>query len=475
MGKNRTQLAAMIAASLLAGLCQAQAPVNATPDARAPGDEAVRLLSQYLQIDTTNPPGNEILAANFFKAIFDKEGIESRILESAPGRASIYARLKGDGSRKALVLLNHMDVVPADKRYWMVEPFGGVVKDGYIWGRGAIDMKGMGIVELMAMLQLKRRSIPLKGDVIFLGTADEEAGGNLGAGFIVAKHFDLVKDAAAVINEGGGGGGGGNETAAGRTTYFGIGVAEKTPLWLKLTFTGEPGHGSTPRPDSSVNKLIRAANRILAYQPPLEVSDNIQRFFADTAPFQSTAEQREKHKDLRSALKDPAFEAEFSKSIGRNATVRNTISVTMLEASNKVNVIPPEASMQLDVRLLPGQAPETFLATLRKIIADDTVKIESTLSFPPSSSPAYGPLPAAIKAVVNQYEPGAPVTFGVGNGFTDCHFFREKGVPCYGFQPFKYREGVASGFHGNNEKLSVDNLKYGTAFMFDLVRRMQAD
>lgn len=471
MLKNRTQVAAIIAASLFAGLCQSQAPVNAAPDAKAAGDEAVRLLSQYLQIDTTNPPGNEILAANFFKAIFDKEGIESRILESAPGRASIYARLKGDGSRKAMVLLNHMDVVPADKSYWMVEPFGGVVKDGYIWGRGATDMKGMGIVELMAMLQLKRSGIALKGDVIFLGTADEEAGGNLGAGFIVAKHFDLVKDAAAVINEGGGG----NETAAGKTTLFSIGIAEKTPLWLKLTFTGEPGHGSTPRQDSSVNKMIRAANRILAYQPPLEVSDNVQRYFADTAPFQPSAEQREKYKDLRSALKDPAFEAEFSKNISRNATVRNTISVTMLEASNKVNVIPPQAAMQLDVRLLPGQQPEAFLATLRKIVADDTVKIEHTLSFPPSSSPADGPLPTAIKAVVNQYEPGTPVTFGVSNGFTDCHFFSEKGVPCYGFMPYKFREGVPSGYHGNNEKLSVDNLKYGTAFMFDLVRRMQAD
>ena len=473
MVNTHSKITVTIASCLLAGVCQAQALSASAPDSIATGDEAVQLLSKYLQIDTTNPPGNEILAANFFKAIFDKEGIESRILESAPGRASIYARLKGDGTRKPLVLLNHMDVVPADKRYWTVEPFGGVVKDGYIWGRGASDMKGMGIVELMAMLQLKRRGIPLKGDVIFLGTADEEAGGNMGAGFIVAKHFDLVKDAAAVINEGGSGGG--YETAAGKTTFFSIGIAEKTPLWLKLTFTGEPGHGSTPRPDSSVNKLIRAANRILAYQPPLDVSDNIQRYFADTAPFQSSAEQREKHKDLRSALEDPAFAAEFSKSIGRNATVRNTISVTMLEASNKVNVIPPEASMQLDARLLPGHQPEAFLTTLRSIIADDTVRIESVLSFPPSSSPVEGPLPAAIKAVINQYEPGVPVTYGVGNGFTDCHFFREKGVPCYGFQPYKYREGVASGFHGNNEKLSIDNLKYGTAFLFDLVRRMQAD
>ena len=463
--------ALMFALCFLVGVCTAQVPKDHRSEVAAAGEEAVGLLAQYIRIDTTNPPGNEILAANFFKAIFDKEGIESRIIESAPGRASIYARLKGDGSRKPMVLLNHMDVVPVDKRYWTAEPFGGVIKDGYLWGRGASDMKGMGIVELMAMLQLKRRNIPLKGDVIFLGTADEEAGGYMGAGFVVARHFDLVKDAAAVINEGGAG----YETAAGKTTYFSVGATEKTPLWLKLTFVGEPGHGSTPRPDSSVNKLIRTVSRVLAYQPPVEVSDHIQRWYADTAQLQTTVELRKKYQDLRSALKDPAFEVEFSKSIFRNAQVRNTISVTMLEASNKVNVIPPEASVQLDVRLLPGQDPEAFLATLRKIIADDKVKIETTISWPSSTSPAEGPLPGAIRAVVNQYEPGAPVTFGVVNGFTDCHFFREKGVPCYGFQPFKNREGVASGYHGNDEKLSVDNLKYGTAFMFDLVRRMQAD
>ena len=155
MVNTHSKITVTIASCLLAGVCQAQALSASAPDSIATGDEAVQLLSKYLQIDTTNPPGNEILAANFFKAIFDKEGIESRILESAPGRASIYARLKGDGTRKSLVLLNHMDVVPADKRYWTVEPFGGVVKDGYIWGRGAIDMKGMGIVELMAMLQSK--------------------------------------------------------------------------------------------------------------------------------------------------------------------------------------------------------------------------------------------------------------------------------------------------------------------------------
>src|SRR5215831_20094774 len=151
-------------------------------------EEAVSLLSRYIQIDTTNPPGNEIKAAQFLKGVFDREGIESRIIESAPGRGSIYARLRGDGSKKAVVLLNHMDVVPAEAKLWQEPPFSGLVKDGVIWGRGSLDDKGPAIAELMAMLALKRGNVRLKADVIFLGTADEEAGGAMGAGFLVEKH-----------------------------------------------------------------------------------------------------------------------------------------------------------------------------------------------------------------------------------------------------------------------------------------------
>jgi acetylornithine deacetylase/succinyl-diaminopimelate desuccinylase-like protein len=167
-------------------------------------EEAVSLLSRYIQIDTTNPPGNEIKAAQFFKGIFDREGIESRIIESAPGRGNIYARLKGNGSKKAVLLLNHMDVVPAEAKLWKEPPFSGVVKDGTIWGRGSLDDKGPAVAELMTLLALKRGNVHLKGDVIFLGTADEEAGGAMGAGFLVEKHPDLLKDVGLVLNEGGG-------------------------------------------------------------------------------------------------------------------------------------------------------------------------------------------------------------------------------------------------------------------------------
>src|SRR5437867_1462377 len=268
---NRTLMLFAIGFALFA-LIGADAAIAA--EQSAPEHEALVLLTDYLRIDTTNPPGNEIKAAEFFRGVFDREGIEARIFESAPGRASIYARLKGDGSRKAIVLLNHLDVVPAVKQLWSVDPFAGEVKDGYLWGRGALDMKAMGILELMAMLSLKRQAIPLKGDIIFLGVADEEAGGALGAGFMVKEHFDLLKDAGIVLNEFGYI----SATGDGKVLHYDVYTAEKTPFWLQLTVIGKPGHASAPGADSAVTRLIEALHRIANYHTPLKVEPVVQKF-----------------------------------------------------------------------------------------------------------------------------------------------------------------------------------------------------
>lgn len=433
------------------------------------GEEAVSYLSQYLQLDTSNPPGNEIQAARFFKAIFDREGIESRIVESAPGRGNIYARLKGDGSKRPIILLHHLDVVPADRRFWSVDPFGGVVKDGYVWGRGALDDKGMGIQELMTMLILKRQGMPLKRDVIFLGTADEEAGGMYGAGFMVKEHRDLFKDAEFVLNEGGW-----IALRDGKVWYYGVTVSEKTPLWLKLTATGTPGHGSMPRSDSAVNKLVAALYRLMSYQSPFKVVPDVQRFYADLADLEPSP-RRERWKDLKNSLQDPTFAAEFARDLRANATVRNTISITMLEGSNKVNVIPPQASAQVDTRLLPGEDPEAFLAELKRVMNDDTIRIETILSFPPTSSPTDTELFQAIREVAQAHDPGAVVTTPLLMGFTDCHFFREVGIHCYSFWPLKLTDRDLALIHGNDERVSVENVKFGTRILYDIVKRVAAE
>lgn len=428
--------------------------------------EAVALLSRYLQIDTVNPPGNEIRGARFFAEIFEAEGIPVRVIESAPGRGNVVARLAGDGSKPAVVLMHHIDVVPADARFWSVEPLSGAVKDGYVWGRGALDTKGLGITHAMALLSLARRGASLAGDVVFLGVADEEAGGRMGAGHLVDEHFELFDGAGVVLNEGAA-----IWTDAGKTLFYGVEAAQKVPLWLRLTARGTPGHGSMPRPDAAPSRLVRALSRVLAWETPLHVVSEVQRFHAATAQLAPPV-WRDAYRDLRSALADPAFAAEFTADPRRNAMVRNTISLTALAGSSKTNVIPPQASAELDVRLLPDQEPEAFLAGLRRVIADPDVEIETLLSFPPSSSPTDHELFAVLRELARRHDPGAPVTTPLTVGFTDCHYFRERGIPCYGFAPFRAGADDFSRFHGNDERLSLENLAFGSRFMLELVERL---
>jgi acetylornithine deacetylase/succinyl-diaminopimelate desuccinylase-like protein len=431
-------------------------------------EEAVSVLTRYLQLDTSNPPGNERTAATFFAELFARDGIESQTYESAPGRTSIVARLSGDGSKPAVVLLHHMDVVPADARFWHADPFSGEIRDGAVWGRGAIDDKGMGVASAIALLALARERVSLASDVIFLGVADEEAGGALGAGFMVEQHFDLFANAGVVLNEGGYIA---TDAETGAVRYYAVETAQKVPLWLRLTASGSPGHGSLPRPDSAPSRLLAALARIEAWSTPIRVVPELQRFYADTAHLERGA-RRERLRDLRVALADRAFAAEFTANPRQNAQVRNTISVTVLAAGGKTNVIPPEATAELDVRLLPDQDPKVFLAELTQVIADEKVGIETLLSFPPAPSPREHELFDALQEIAARRHPGAVVSTPLATGFTDCHYFRARGIPCYGFVPFELSDRDASLVHGNDERISIANLKSGTRLLYELVARL---
>lgn len=433
-------------------------------------DDAVTLLSRYIQVDTTNPPGNEIKAAQFLKEIFDREGIEARIIESAPGRGNLFARLRGDGSRKSIVLLNHMDVVPAEAKLWKEPPFSGAIKDGVIWGRGAIDNKGGGVMQLMTLLALKRQNTQLKGDVIFIGTADEEAGGVFGAGFLLEKHADLFKDVSVVLNEGGGIRVGDD----GRARLYSVGVAEKVPLWLKLTAPGTPGHAASPGDNQAVLKLVASLNRLASFQSPIKVIPEVQKFYADSAAM-APATRREQYLDLRTALQDPSFAAEFSKDRSNNARVRNTISITGIKGSDKINVIPAEASAEVDVRLLPGEEPQAFINELRRVLADDSIKIEILLSRAAAVSPASPDALKVIAEYAQSKDPGTPILFPMGSGFTDCHFFRTKGIPCLGFLPRRSRPSEEGMVHGINERVAVEDLKSDVREMYEIVRKLAVE
>jgi acetylornithine deacetylase/succinyl-diaminopimelate desuccinylase-like protein len=433
-------------------------------------DDAVTMLSRYIRVDTTNPPGNEIKAAHFLKEIFDREGIEARIIESAPGRGNLFARLRGDGSRKSIVLLNHMDVVPAETKLWKEPPFSGAIKDGVIWGRGAIDNKGGGVMQLMTLLALKRQNTQLKGDVIFIGTADEEAGGVFGAGYLLDKHSGFFKNVGVVLNEGGGI----RLGEDGRARSYSVGVAEKVPLWLKLTAPGTPGHAASPGSNQAVLKLITALSRIASYQSPIKVVPEVQKFYADSAA-SAPASRREQYMDLRKALQDLGFAAEFLKDRSDNARVRNTISITGIKGSDKINVIPAEASAEIDVRLLPGEEPQAFINEMRRVVADDSIKIEILLSRAAAVSPAS---PDALKVIADyaqSKDPGTPILFPMGSGFTDCHFFRTKGIPCLGFLPRRSRPSEEGMVHGINERVAVEDLKSDVREMYEIVRKLAVE
>lgn len=435
------------------------------------GDEATALLSQYLRINTTNPPGNEIAAARWLAAVLRRDGIESRIFEPAPGKANLYARLAGDGSARPIILLNHMDVVLASPQYWSVDPFGGVIQDGSVWGRGALDMKGVAVAEFMTMLVLKRAHVPLKRDIIFLATSDEEIGAGVGAGWIVEHEPDLVRNAEFLLNEGG-------ETRAdghGGVDFYGVGTTEKSPFWLDVTVHGTAGHGSRPTPDNPVHRLVRALHRIADWQTPLAVTPTVERSFHDLATIERDSTVRRWLSDIRAALRDSVAARVIAGDITYNALLRNTISITGLQGSDKTNVIPPVATAAIDVRLLPGQDPAAFLVDITHVVGDTAVTIKPQgPNWPATESPTETEMYRAITAVAHARHPNALVTPLMLAGFTDSHYFRRLGIASYGLGPFPLTPADARGVHGNNERVSIDALRFGIRFVYDVVTRVAA-
>jgi acetylornithine deacetylase/succinyl-diaminopimelate desuccinylase-like protein len=387
------------------------------------------------------------------------------VFEPQPGRGIVAARLRGvNQHNKTLILLSHMDVVPVDPSdEWQQPPFSGLVKDGELWGRGSLDDKGPGTVELMAMLALKRAGITLNRDVLFLATADEEEGGRQGAGWVVEHQSDLIADAGYVLNEGGG-----IRIDKEGLAYYEVSTAEKAPLWLRLTATGVSGHPSSPPDQTAVTHLIVALNRLIDYVPPVKVVSAVQNHFRIMAQL---GRKPSAFVDLAKALKDPAFATEFLADPSQRAAVRNTIAPTVLSGSLKINMIPASVFAEVDCRLLPGEDPNVVLKSLRDVIADNTIKIDELLSFPSISSPDKSGLMAAIQALAKTRDK-APVVPTMLNGFTDSHYFRQKGLIAYGFIPLEFGEAQEKTHmvHGKNEHIAIKSLRDGIERMVDLLK-----
>ncbi len=428
--------------------------------------EAVELLSQYLKIDTTNPPGNEAMGVKFFAEIFKKEGSDYKTYEASPGRSSIKAVIPGTGEKGAVILLNHIDVVPAKADEWSVHPFGGEIKDGFIYGRGALDMKSLGIMELLAFLEVKRQGLAPCRDLVFLAVADEEAGGRQGAQYLLRQYPDEFQ-ADLVLNEGGFG----LSNALTNRPLFMIATAEKGVCQIRLTRTGPPGHGSTPHGDNALEKLVQALNRLLSGENPIIVTPLIAEYFKQLAtewdflkPYLEDGET--------ATLIDALTQSGRINVPQLSAMLRNTISLNIMNSGDKNNVIPGKAQAELDIRLLPGTEPDTFIDEVKKRLADENIGIETLKKNSASESPSDTEDFAIIKNVHLEHYPDALAVASLLFGASDSKFFRSKGIPCYGVCPMLISVEDLNRVHGVDERISEENMIKGTRVYADIVKRL---
>jgi acetylornithine deacetylase/succinyl-diaminopimelate desuccinylase-like protein len=436
---------ALVLAAVLCGALPGGARAQGAPDWRAVEADAVKTLQAYIRLDTSNPPGDVTKAADFLAAILERERIPFRRYESAPGRSIILARLKGTGPAKPLLLLHHMDVVPADASRWERNPFSGEIANGRIWGRGSMDMKGIGVAQLFAFVQLKRQNVPLARDVLLMAVPDEEVGGGLGAQWMRKNHYDEI-DPEYILDEGGVGS---PDLFAAGKLVFGISVAEKKIMWLKLRAEGVAGHGSQPHDQNPNDRLVRALTRLLA--EPLPASS-----FSVLEMMKSRVGTLASNKFI-------------------NAIQHSTISVTSLRSGvgepPKVNVIPSVAEATLDCRVLPGTTAEQWLAQIRKGLGDPAIKIEViNEGEDPVVTTEDSAFYRALEAAVMRHHPEAIVTPMVVPYGTDSNGFRPLGVKSYGFAPVVVPAAAIASMHGDAEFLPADALGPAIQIIFEAVR-----
>jgi len=445
-----------------------QTPASSSADISQVASDAVGWLQNLLRINTSNPPGNEIIAAKYLATILEREGIHSEIYESTPGRGFLVARLSAsampDPSR-ALLLMGHLDVVGVDKTKWKLDPFGAVIDGGYLYGRGAIDDKAMTIANVAVLVALKRSGVSLSRDVILLAEGDEEAGGAEGMQFAVEKHWDKIA-AGFAINEGGR-----VVVKDGKTAYIGVQASEKVSVNVDVIAEGTSGHGSVPRPDNAIVHLAAAIAKIGTYETPVQFNTVTRAYFEGLA----STEDEETAKWIR-ALDTPDRGEHAARWVSSanpmwNSMLRDTIAPTMLQAGIRQNVVPSEARGVLNIRLLPGNMIDPLLAKLTLQVNDPQIRFEvepnGGESAPSSSltSDFYN----VIKRVANQEFPGAPVLPYMSTGATDSMFLRLRSVQAYGLLPFPLTEDDALRMHADNERIPIDSFRKGIDFLYAIV------
>lgn len=430
--------------------------------------EAITHLQNLIRINTTNPPGNEMAAVKYLASVLEKEKIPCQIFEPSPGRASLIARLKGNGSKRPLLLTSHLDVVPAEEKEWDKPPFSGELENGFIWGRGAVDMKQMTAMTLVTLLSVQRQKIRLSRDLIFAAVADEEAGCKWGSRWLVANKPDLI-DAEYALNEVGG-----FSLHVDNHVFYPIGVAERGFCWFTVTSKGEAGHGSIPHDNQAVVKIARAAmilgSRSLSYR----LHPVVGKFISSLA-----ARQKFPRGLILRLLKQPLLAGFILKRLfpdkkqakSFHAMLHHTAAPTMISGGRKVNVIPSSAELCVDGRIIPGQTVEGFLEEIRKILGPGFEFDVMEQSDPTEIDFDNGFYRLLTKSLI-QHDPRAiPVPYLIP-GFTDASNYSHLGIKCYGFTPLSLPPGIRFSelFHNHNERVPVEGLFFGVKVLWDVVR-----
>lgn len=431
-------------------------------------DEAQRHFVNLLRLNTTNPPGNERIAADYIKSVLDKEGIGCTILESAPGRANLVARLSGKRKDTGLLLTSHMDVVPAERAHWKHDPFAAEIHEGMIWARGTIDMKHMTAYSLTAFITAKRQGWDLQHDLVLNAFADEEAGCEFGARWMVDKHPDRLASKYA-FNEIGA-----FTIHAGKERIYPIQVAEKGYVWLKMRATGDPGHGSMPHDNNAVVKLARAVEKLGRVSPPLRIHPVVEGFMDEMGramgPVSSLFLKLARNPVFSEIVTRKIMPKDKAKVI--HAQLRNTVNPTGLSAGVKVNVIPSSAEAILDCRVMPGVSQEELIREITEIVGPGFTfeLINKGMAVPQDYNT---PMMDLLVRTLKEADPGCKVVPYLIVGFTDNSELTRLGITCYGYTPIKLPDGLdfASLFHGHNERIPVDGFRWGVKTFLEAVHR----
>jgi acetylornithine deacetylase/succinyl-diaminopimelate desuccinylase-like protein len=437
-------------------LALSAAALVAQPPDRYPVDwknltpEILARFTELLQIDTSNPPGNETKAATHLKQILEKEGIPCQLFALEPDRANLIARLKGSGAKRPLLVMGHTDVVGVQKEKWTFDPFTPTRKDGFIYARGAVDDKDNATAALMLMVLLKRLNVKLDRDVIFLAEAGEEGTTRVGIDYLVDQHWSEIEAEYALAE------GGSTVSRDGKVRYVGISATEKVPRPVRLIARGQAGHGSRPTPDNAVLRLATAVSKVGLWQAPMRLNDTTRAYFERLATI-STPEEAARYNHIADPKAAPAIEKYFAQyELSHHAILRTTVVPTIIKAGFRTNVIPSEAEATLDVRALPDEDLDRFYAELRRVIADPKVEvIPSKLRGRPVSRPSRldTEMFHALEHAQRRMFPGAITLPQMSSGATDSAQLRAKGVEAYGFGPI-VDEHDGHGAHSDDERVA---------------------